>query len=85
MDECIKQLHLQAGFICGQNATCGDKINYGSESSAVRAAQSMNASGKARHVVEPYPCAYCEGWHIGRVMTEEEMQIIIARESPQEH
>ena len=53
---------------------CGKKIDYKSEESATRAALSMNAKQReGYHELEAYPCFYCNGWHIGRKMPEEEM------------
>lgn len=76
MDEKIKQLHLNAGKICGEEHTCKGKINYKSEETALKAADSLNKSGKARHEVEPYPCVFCSGWHIGRKMSLKELEEI---------
>jgi hypothetical protein len=67
------QLHLAAGEACGRLATCGTKVNHGTEESAAKAAASLNRSGKARHEVEPYPCFWCKGWHVGRKMSAEEL------------
>lgn len=73
MDDETRRIHLAAGLHYGRDATCGKKQRHGSESSAVKAAASLNASGNARSEVEAYPCAFCGAWHIGRKMTEEEL------------
>lgn len=72
MDEQTAGIHLRAGEAYGRDATCGQKIDYQSEESADRAASAMNNKGKSRHELEPYPCFWCRGWHVGRKMTEEE-------------
>jgi hypothetical protein len=72
MDAKTYQLHLRAGKRYGREATCGTKVNFKSESTANRAAQSMAA--KADKPLEAYPCAWCEGWHIGRKMSEQELR-----------
>ncbi len=74
MDDAIQFLHLVAGKRCGREATCGTKIDYKSEASGQRAAEAMMAKGSKE--LEPYPCAFCDGWHIGRKMTEEELLAI---------
>ena len=73
MDEKTRQLHLEAGRQSGRDATCGTKVDYRSEESAVRAAEAMNAKSETRKVLEAYPCYFCLGWHIGRAMSEEEL------------
>jgi hypothetical protein len=73
MDDRTRQLHLIAGYAAGVEATCGNKQKHESEEAATKAANSLNRSGKARHEVEPYPCAWCHGWHIGRRMSDEEL------------
>lgn len=72
MDEETMQLHIAAGHFYGRDASCGNKIDYKSESSAQRAADAMMAKGSKE--LEPYPCAWCSGWHIGRKMTQEELR-----------
>lgn len=72
MDHVEYQMHLDLGRAYGQEATCGTKIDYRSEFSADRAATSMNK--KADKPLEAYPCAWCDGWHIGRALSEEEKQ-----------
>lgn len=74
MEQRMIDAHIKAGLAAGQERTCGKKINYGSEETAAKASNSMNKSGKARHELEPYPCAFCKGWHIGRKMSVEELE-----------
>ena len=64
--------HLAAGRIYGREATCGSKVDYGSEYRAVDVAEKMTAKHEGRKVLEAYPCAWCSGWHVGRAMTEPE-------------
>ena len=71
MNEATRSLHTRAGTAYGQEATCGKKIDYRSEGSAVRAAAAMSL--KAQRAMETYPCAWCTGWHIGRAMTPDEI------------
>jgi hypothetical protein len=70
MDEAEIRMHRSAGETYGREATCGEKINYRGEESATKAAIAMTL----RHgrTLEPYPCFWCDGWHIGRAMTLEE-------------
>lgn len=73
MEDCIKQLHLKAGEKAGKDRTCGNKISYSSEESALKASAKMNTKPTTRNVLEPYPCYFCGKWHIGRKMSEEEL------------
>lgn len=70
MDEATRQMHLKAGRAYGVEATCGKKIDYGSEESADKAAAAMTR--KTGRELEAYPCDFCDGWHVGRAMAEEE-------------
>lgn len=75
MDSKIVELHIKAGIKCGIEYTCGKKINYKSEESAKKSADSLNkkVNRPNYHELEAYPCAFCGGWHIGRKMTIEEL------------
>jgi hypothetical protein len=77
MDASLYQLHVNAGLKAGKERTCGAKVNYQSEESAQRAADQMNAKPKTRNLLEPYPCPFCQGWHIGRKMPLEELQLYL--------
>lgn len=70
MDGVERQLHLRAGKAYGRDATCGTKIDYRSEESALRGATAMAI--KHGRQLEHYPCFWCSGWHIGRAMSEAE-------------
>jgi hypothetical protein len=74
MNENLYQLHLKAGFIIGKEKTCGNKINYTKEEKAVRAAEKMNNKNNTKNTLEAYPCAFCNGWHIGREMSILELE-----------
>lgn len=70
-------LHLMAGRSCGEKATCGDestkrKIKHKSEKEAIAHAAHLN-EGAGTHPVEHYPCPFCFYWHVGRVMSMEEL------------
>lgn len=84
MDTVTHDLHIQAGTIAGREATCGTKVDYQSEETAAKAALTMNAKPRTRSVLEPYPCAFCHGWHIGRAMSVEDMRAFILRQSSNE-
>jgi hypothetical protein len=79
MDERLQQLHLDAGFICGVEKTCGRKNQYVTEQLAAKAAEAHNRWTGRRHDVEPYPCTFCAQWHIGNVMSVETLEAIVAR------
>jgi hypothetical protein len=77
MDEDLQKLHIEAGRLCGKDKTCGDKINYITEATAIQAAERMNKKPNTRNILEGYPCAFCNGWHIGRKMTRSELESYI--------
>jgi hypothetical protein len=79
MDEWIKLIHLTVGERCGRDRTCGHKIDHGSEENAIKVATKMNIRLNKRHDVEPYPCYFCKGWHVGRKMGIDEL-LRIAKE-----
>lgn len=69
MDALEVAWHLRVGRESGREATCGQKVDYKSEGTAIKVAERMNGRGDRRNVLEAYPCYWCEGWHIGRKMT----------------
>lgn len=68
-------IDIVAGLAYGREATCGVKINYGSEQSARRAEVALNAKDDRKHELEAYPCVWCLGWHIGRRMGKKEREL----------
>lgn len=68
MNKELYDLHLKAGLKAGLEKTCGKKNKYSSFNSAVKAADSHNKWKDRRHDVEPYPCAFCQLWHVGNIM-----------------
>jgi hypothetical protein len=81
MDAEIHGLHLEAGRKAGIERTCGKRIKYADETTAGKAAASLNRSPKKRHDVEPYPCAFCNQWHIGGIMPVEILRKFAAGEA----
>lgn len=73
MDEATREMHKRAALFYGRESSCGTKIKY-SEDSAVKAAESMSRKYAGTKVLEAYPCPWCERWHVGRQMTEDEQQ-----------
>lgn len=74
MDDELRELHINAGRVAGEERTCGKKIRYPTEESAMRAATGMNNKPSTRKPLEAYPCAFCEQWHIGRAMSLDELR-----------
>jgi hypothetical protein len=50
-------------FLCGKKNSCGNKIDYKSQSSANKA--SVSFGNKVKREFEAYNCWFCDGWHIG--------------------
>jgi hypothetical protein len=69
-------MHREAGLAYGREATCGSKVDYKSEDSAMRAARAMTLKHESTDgkKIEAYPCAWCSGWHVGREMSAEEKE-----------
>lgn len=76
MDAAMASRHLAAGEMYGRDSTCGTKIKHDTEEAARTAADALNRKGKARHVVEAYPCFWCGSWHIGRAMEANEFALV---------
>jgi hypothetical protein len=74
----LHALHIAAGRLAGRDRTCGTKIGYGSEESAMKAVDSMNRKVTTRKPLEAYPCAFCDKWHVGRKMSDEELRAAAA-------
>lgn len=72
-------MHLAAGKHYGQASACGAKIRHGSEERAASAARVLNGR-HLPHKVEAYPCYWCNDWHVGREMTEEERSLFTKME-----
>jgi len=70
----LHALYVAAGLRRGSAVTCDTKIAYSSEESAVRDAFAMNMKPGMQIVLVPYPCAYCEKWHVGQKMSEAELR-----------
>jgi|3_EtaG_2_1085321.scaffolds.fasta_scaffold04441_3 hypothetical protein len=72
MDNKTKQLHLNAARKAGIANSCTEKIDYKNFETALKS--SILMSGKYKKPLEPYPCPFCEGWHIGREMSRKELE-----------
>jgi len=64
--------HLTAALYFGQESSCGSKIRHKTFSAASVAAQS--ASIKYGKPKAPYPCPFCDKWHVGRQMSQDELK-----------
>lgn len=75
MNEATRELHLHIGRVYGRVSTCGPpekpKIDYRRFDRARETA--LTLSTKFGKPMEPYPCYWCHGWHIGRALTMEEI------------
>lgn len=78
MEQSLYDLHINAGQKAGEEKTCGKKTRYATEETATKAAQSHNKWEKRRHDVEPYPCAFCQQWHVGGIMPREVLEKFLA-------
>jgi len=78
----IYMLHLVAGFFCGEENTCGDKVDYKSQETATKSADLMSI--KFDKIMEAYPCTFCRGWHIGRMIPLLELRDIVRKHMEKE-
>jgi hypothetical protein len=78
VDQRLHDLHLRAGEMSGREKTCGKKTPYPSETLARKAAEAHNRWKDRRRNVEPYPCAYCQQWHIGGTMPVQLLEAMVA-------
>jgi len=74
------KLYLLAGKIIGKSKNCGKKIKYKSEGNAERASMFLSRSG-GHCKLGPYPCYFCDCWHIGIKRSKCELQDIIEKEN----
>lgn len=65
-------LHIYAAFIYGEESSCAGKIQYSNHGQARTACWKMNAKPTTKNVLEPYPCPFCQKWHVGRAMSDDE-------------
>jgi hypothetical protein len=84
VDARLHELHLQAGRVAGQERTCGKKQAYATEELAGAAAAAHNRWTERRHDVEPYPCAFCGSWHVGRIIPVELLEAMAKTSEPSE-
>jgi len=77
VDENLYNLHLKAGRIFGEQSTCGSKRKFSCELEAQKAADAHNKWDRRKSDAEPYPCAFCKAWHIGRKMTVEYLKSVV--------
>lgn len=75
----LVSLHYDAAFRAGREKSCGNKVDHRTYERALVASYRLNDSGHARHEVEPYPCPFCQGWHVGNKMSEEEFQELLKK------
>lgn len=68
MTERLVALHRKAALDSGKDRACTGKIDYKSEATAEKAAIALNKKTERPnfHILEAYPCPFCNGWHIGR-------------------
>lgn len=61
----------KAAYILGATRSCNVKVKYDTEEQAHKAA--MRKSKKWGAKLEAYPCPFCNSYHFGRMMSEEEI------------
>jgi hypothetical protein len=67
-----EELLKRVSIVMGEVRACVGKKKYQTERAAKRAAE--RKTKKAPHKLSHYPCPFCYNWHIGREMSEEQLQ-----------
>ena len=78
MESDVYELHLEVGKMSGESQTCGTKVQHNGIYQAEKAAAAHNQWDKRKHDVQAYPCFFCDHWHVGGIMTIEELKAVIA-------
>jgi len=52
--------------------SCSGKKKYASRAEANSALSTQRRYGEKIDGIRPYQCPFCEGWHLGHEMTDEE-------------
>lgn len=71
MDTYLQELHKKYALRAGKDRSCGNKVDYKSYETANKTA--LKLSVKFKKEMEAYPCPYCDGWHIGRKLSTDEL------------
>jgi len=64
--------HLAAAKRFGKTSSCTNKVKYKTFGSASQAA--VFASKKYNNTKSPYPCPFCNKWHVGRKLSDNELR-----------
>jgi len=80
MEKELYDLHLNAGQKSGIERTCGKKVKYNTEETAIKSTEAMNKKPGTRRELEPYPCYFCQKWHIGGRMSVEVLRNFLVNE-----
>ena len=68
-----RQLHLKAAWYLGRERSCGKKVRHPTYEDAKYIADKHNYTN-ADKMIEAYPCPFCKKWHVGRMMSREELE-----------
>jgi hypothetical protein len=71
-------MHYRAARAYGRDSSCGGKQDYQTEEASNKAALSL--SKKKNMPYEGYPCVWCNGWHVGRTLTQAERNLFYPTE-----
>lgn len=75
------KIHRHTALIAGIEKAHGVKHQYPNHETAIRGAAALNKSPKRRNEVEPYPCPFCDTWHIGRLMDVDDAVNVFANDT----
>jgi hypothetical protein len=74
------EMHHRAARAAGEESACTGKVRHETERKAQGHARSLNRHPSRQRPgntdwKEAYPCPFCDGWHVGREMTDEEREL----------
>ncbi len=68
-------LRTTVAFASGLDRACGDKYRYRTYALAEEAARAVSGKPENKYYpVDPYPCPWCRGYHIGKLVSKEGQQ-----------
>jgi hypothetical protein len=73
MNPVVRKAHLEAATRSGEARSCGTKIRYGTIAEATTAAYRVTEMNAGSKELEPYPCPWCNGYHVGRAYSDAEL------------
>ena len=75
----LYKLPYDIALLAGQERSCWNKIKFPTFESALRGSEGFNKKNEKKGIdkrLEPYPCPFCNQYHMGGKMDKEELNKI---------